>query len=231
MQRYFVNKLDNLITGADCHHIKNVMRMKPGDFIIVCHNKQSFRAILTKIDEIIEYNVVGQINEDDGLDITLVQGMPKASKIDFILKYATCFGVSKIIFTEMERSVAKITNIDNKQKRFDSIVKEAAELAHRNTIPKVEFVNRIQNVNFAEYDIVLLADEEEKQIRIKDLNLDVNNKSICVIIGPEGGIDKKFRDFIKNKSKSISLGNNILPTESAIIYVLSVLYENKEQLI
>ena len=43
-QRYFLEELNQIITGQDAHHIKKVMRMKTGDEIIVCAQKKCFLA-------------------------------------------------------------------------------------------------------------------------------------------------------------------------------------------
>ena len=225
MQKYFLKEINRIITGNDYHHIKNVMRMKTGDFIIVSSESVSYKAKITAITDYVEYEIVEKLEPPNEPNITLIQGLPKGSKTDFILKYATCFGVTRVILVEMERSVAKLANVDAKLKRYESIVKEASELAHRSSIPKVEMTKGISSIDLSAFDVVLLADEEEKINRIKSFEVDISNKNIAVIVGPEGGIDEKLRKFLKDRAISVSLGSNILPTESAVLYMLSALNE------
>ncbi len=49
-------------------------------------------------------------------------------------------------------------------------------------------------------------------------------KSICIIIGPEGGFDKKEIEYLQNKQVAIfTLGNHILRAETAAIASVSQL--------
>ncbi|MDL2292680.1 16S rRNA (uracil(1498)-N(3))-methyltransferase [Acholeplasma sp. OttesenSCG-928-E16] len=227
MQRYFLNEINNYITGNDYHHIKNVMRMGAGDFIIVCCNNSCYKVEIVSITDKIEYKIVDTLKNKKQADITIIQGLPKNNKIDTFIKYSTCFGASKIILVNMIRSISKVSNIDNKVSRYHAIAKEAAELSHRSFIPPIIMTDSIKKIDLGEFDIVLLADENEKTTKIENLS-NLKDKRIAVIIGPEGGIDDKEREYLKKIAISISLGVNILPTEVANLYALSLLKSKME---
>ncbi|WP_162140079.1 RsmE family RNA methyltransferase [Haploplasma axanthum] len=222
MQRYILDDTTNNFYKTDIHHIKKVMRMQTGDKVIVClHEKCSL--VKLNIDENITFDVIENYDENKTLDITLVQGLLKGTKIETTIKYSTIFGAKKIVLVPFERSIAKNKNTDNKTDRYFLIAKEAAELAHREKIPTIEFQDSLKTINWKEYDYVILADEEEKKTLLKDLELkNIFDKKIAIIIGPEGGISDNERKYCKNnKFFSISLGKYIFPAEIAAISILN----------
>jgi len=225
-QRYFIDDHafeQKLITGNDAHHIIKVMRMKQNDQMIVCNNNVCHLVHITKIDQHVAFAIDEKLPTKEVFDVTLIQGLPKGSKIDTVAKYATIFGVSKIIFVEMNRSISKEKNVDNKLKRLETIAKEAAELAHRSNVPSIAFVKTLKEINMKEFKWILVADENEKTTHLTDVisKADIKDKT-ALIIGPEGGITDQERNYFRDqKSHFISLGDNILPTEIASLYVLS----------
>lgn len=225
-QRYFIDDHafeQKLITGNDAHHIIKVMRMKQNDQMIVCNNNVCHLVHITKIDQHVAFAIDEKLPTKEVFDVTLIQGLPKGSKIDTVTKYATIFGVSKIIFVEMNRSISKEKNVDNKLKRLETIAKEAAELAHRSNVPSIAFVKTLKEINMKEFKWILVADENEKTTHLTDVisKADIKDKT-ALIIGPEGGITDQERNYFRDqKSHFISLGDNILPTEIASLYVLS----------
>ncbi len=234
-QRYFLTEYDfknHTITNDDAHHILRVMRMQTGDEIEVCYDKNCYISKITISDQKVSFEMVKKLEKKMNIDVTLIQGLPKGNKIDFVSKYATIFGVSSIIFVEMKRSIAKEKNTDSKLKRLKLIAKEAAELAHRFDVPNIEFLKNMKAIDFSNYDIILLADENEKTKTLNQIEKIENaNNKIALIIGPEGGIDEDERIFLnKMNAQFISLGENIFPTEIASIYALSYFLIKKTEL-
>ncbi|MDO9629883.1 MAG: RsmE family RNA methyltransferase [Acholeplasmataceae bacterium] len=224
-QRYFVEKNNLIITCSDAHHIKKVMRMKTGDEIIICHDGKCFLSILDLDTEEVKYKIIEELIRKDSPKITLIQGLPKNPKSDIVIKYATIFGASKIILAGMHRSITKLDNEENKIKRFQTIAKEAAELAHRFEVPEIEMIKSLDKMDLSFYDIVLLADESEKsttlEIALPSIKKEMN---IALIIGPEGGISESERiSLLSKKVVPVTLGHYILPTEIANLYILTYL--------
>lgn len=224
-QRYFIENQNNIITGQDAHHIKKVMRMKTGDEIIVCNAGKCFLSILNLETEEVKYDIVQELIKHDQPEITLIQGLPKNPKSDIVIKYATIFGASKIILAGMHRSITKLDNEDNKTKRFQMIAKEAAELAHRFEVPTIEMKKSLDKIDLSLYDIVLLADENERSTTLeKALPKIQKEMKIALIIGPEGGISEAERNSLLSKKViPVTLGHYILPTEIASLYILTYL--------
>lgn len=226
-QRYFVKELNGIIAGNDAHHISKVMRMVADDEIIVCAEGACVLALITETGNPVTYQVKRNLDVRHERSVTLIQGVPKHPKQEFIVKYATLFGATRIIFVQMQRSIAKPENPANKIIRLESIAKEAAELAHRPGVPIIEWIDRLDHIDLKAFDLVMLADEEEHHQRIQSLlsaSQDVSR--IAIIIGPEGGISETERKTLSGRQViPVSLGDNILTTESACLYALAVIHE------
>lgn len=242
MQKFFVkdeqiknNRIE--IEGTDVNHIINVLRMRKEDIVQVNNlaTSENYKA------EIIEYSneriickIIEKMNSKSETDINihLYQGLPKADKMELIIQKTTEIGVKEITPVAMERCIVKLDEKDAKKKveRWQKIAEVAAKQSKRDIIPQIEDVTKILNVYnlIKEYDLFIVAYENEKQIKLKDVLKENNNvKNIGVLIGPEGGIDEKEIEKLKeNGAILVSLGNRILRTETAPIVISSnIIYE------
>lgn len=222
MQRYILNNETKTFYKGDLHHIKNVMRMKTGDEVIVCLEGVCSIVKLSIKDEI-TFDIIETIDNPETTNITLIQGMIKGSKIETTIKYSTIFGAKEILLIPFDRSIVKAKNNDNKLERYFNIAKEAAELSHRELIPNLDIIESLKKVEWNNFDIIILADEEEKVTNLRDIiTPDLLKLRIAVIVGPEGGISEKERKYLKNlECKTVSLGKYIYPAEIAAISLLN----------
>ena len=235
MQRYFISEkeyMEGIILSDDVFHIVKVMRNKVGDLIEICYDNKAYLARITNLsNELVNFEIVEEISnkKQNKPNITLIQGLAKGDKNDDITKHSTELGVDEIILLQMKRSIVKIeaNKVESKLNRFKKIAKEASEQSHRNSIPEVKLLTNLNNIDFNNYDLKLLLDEEEaKKIDGRLLsNIDFNNvKNVIFVIGPEGGIDDKERlYFIEKGFIPVSIGNNILRTETASLAFLAMI--------
>ena len=244
MSKFFVkeNQINNdkiHILGEDVNHIANVLRMKKEDEVQIC-NQETGENYITKIisfskDEI-ECEIVKKIIEtvESNVDITLFQGIPKFDKMELIIQKNTEVGVKKIVPVLMERTVVKLDEktANKKIERWQKISEVASKQSGRDIIPKIEIPTNIKKIceNINEYDIVLVAYENEEDNTLKTELQKIkrtDNLKIAIIIGPEGGIDKKEILQLKEVgARTITLGQRILRTETASIVVISnIIYE------
>lgn len=237
MQKYFVSNddfLNNIITSDDVFHIKNVMRGKLGDLIVVSNENEEYLCKLVEIaKEYVKYEKVEKLINNNELPVyvSLYQGLPKGDKLDDIIKMSTQFGIDSVIPTIMKRSIVKVdpSKIKNKTIRLNKIAKEAAEQSNRLKVPKVMETIKLDKIDFSEYDYKIVCYEESakdgelslfKNV-VKSLNKD---SKICVIVGPEGGIDESEVEYLKKLGFiMVGLGPRILRTEMAILYVLGAI--------
>ena len=235
MQRYFISEkeyMESIILSDDVFHIVKVMRNKIGDLIEICYDNKAYLAKITNLsNELVNFEILEEIlnKKQNKPSITLIQGLAKGDKNDDITKHSTELGVDEIILLQMKRSIVKIeaNKVESKLNRFKKIAKEASEQSHRNSIPEVKLLTNLNNIDFNNYDLKLLLDEEEaKKIDGRLLsNIDFNNvKNVIFVIGPEGGIDDKERlYFIEKGFIPVSIGNNILRTETASLAFLAMI--------
>lgn len=245
MQRIFLEKLQGekeiTIVGEDVKHIQNVLRYKIGDELEVVIAGKVYNAKITNMTAEEIYcsltNVLTE-EEEDRIHLHIIQGLPKADKMELIIQKTIELGANEITPLEMERCIVKLDNSTAKKKveRWQKIAKSAAEQSKRTCIPKVNDIVNLKNVLelLRDYDIVIVAYEEEKQNTLKkELEnlkkmLKTNYKIAC-IIGPEGGITpKEIEILIKNNVKCVTLGKRILRTETAPIALVSIIMYEME---
>lgn len=216
-----------IITGADHNHIKNVLRMKVGDTILISVNGKSD---LCQIETIDNDQITTPIIEEDyqntelPLQIHLFQGLPKSDKMELIIQKAVELGVYSITPIEMKRCIVKLDDKKKKSKqiRWQAISESAAKQSKRNTIPEInEIVSYKAALAVAkELDLLLVPYENEDGILSTKEALTAlkEAKSVGIIIGPEGGFDDAEIEQAKDAGgKTISLGKRILRTETAAI--------------
>ncbi len=230
-----------LIEGTDVNHIKNVLRMKPGERIRV--SNQSGTDCFCTIAEVTDVFVWAEIVEKDekGTElqnkIYLFQGLPKNDKMELIIQKAVELGVYEVIPVAMKNCVVKLDEkkAQNKVKRWQGIAESAAKQSKRSLIPNVRMPMSFKEAAaFAQdLDVKLVPYENERGMRAtKDVISSIETgQSIAVFIGPEGGFAPEEIALVKDDMKLISLGKRILRTETAGMTALSILVyelESKE---
>ena len=249
MPKFFVaeNQINNnriTIIGDDVNHIKNVLRQKSGDKITICDTSKE-QDYLCKIDKIeeksIDCNIIEKLenNTESNVKVTIFQGLPKADKMELVIQKSVELGVYDITPLQMKRCVVKLNEKDKAKKiqRWQKISEVAAKQCGRNIIPKINNIVNVKEVcNLCnEYDIVLIAYENEKENTLKKelknlKKLDKEEIKVAIIIGPEGGIaPEEIEMFEENGAKIITLGNRILRTETVALSVLSIIMYELEK--
>ncbi|MTI49387.1 MAG: 16S rRNA (uracil(1498)-N(3))-methyltransferase [Firmicutes bacterium] len=240
MHRFFIDS-DNVhesqvvITGDDVKHIKNVLRLNVGDEIMVCDGESN--DYLIEIEDIESDQVIGKIinkersKGEPPIDVVLYQGLPKSTKMDLIIQKATELGVKRIVPVITERTVVKIDNPKKENKkleRWNRIALEASKQCKRGQIPNVEGVINFKDmVEEIKEDFVVVPYENEMKIGTKEILSKFNDKTISIVIGPEGGFEEEEIEKLKEIGANIiTLGPRILRTETAGFTTMAiVMYE------
>ncbi|MBQ3391892.1 MAG: 16S rRNA (uracil(1498)-N(3))-methyltransferase [Lachnospiraceae bacterium] len=222
------------ITGQEVNHIKNVLRMKPGEEICVSNGADG-REYRYAIEEITDAQVRCSLRffKEAGAElpvrVILFQGLPKSDKMDLIVQKAVELGAAEIYPVEMERCVVRLDGAKKKKRaqRWQTIAESAAQQSRRGILPLVH-----EPVTMAE--AVKIA-REAAQVRLIPYELQEDDGSTrgilekmeagqtaAVFIGPEGGFAPGEVELAKeNGIRPISLGRRILRTETAAMVVLS----------
>ena len=222
------------ITGKDYNHVKNVLRMKTGEDLLVTYGGKSNLCCIT---DITESEIVVKIIKQDyqctelPISVTLFQGIAKGEKMELVIQKAVELGASEIVPVEMKRCVAKIEKNKVKQKteRFNLISESASKQSKRNVIPKVlEPMSFNTALDYAKnFDIFIVPYEcaDGMTATLNALKEIKRSYKIGVLIGAEGGFDDSEIEKAKAlpNARIISLGKRILRTETASITALSAI--------
>lgn len=231
--RIDVERKTVIITGPDVNHIKNVLRMKPGEEFAVSNGQdgKEYRcAVRSFQDESVECEL--RFIKEDGVElpaeIYLFQGLPKADKLELIIQKAVELGAYQIIPVATKRSVVKLDEKKAKAKtaRWQQISEAAAKQSKRAIIPEVKepvgFKAALEMVE--DFDLKLIPYEmAEGMDRTRQLIESAKpGQKVAVFIGPEGGFDEsEIAAAIEKGMEPITLGRRILRTETAPLAVLS----------
>ena len=222
------------ITGKDFNHVKNVLRLKTGDDILVTYNGKSDLCCIT---DFTDYEVLVKVIKPDyqntelPVKLCLFQGIAKGEKMELVIQKAVELGVYEIIPVEMKRCIAKIEHNKVKQKteRFNLISESASKQSKRNIIPKVlepmSFAKALEYAKGLDMLIIPYECASGMQATKECLSVIKSGMKVGVMIGAEGGFDDG--EIVNAKAlenaRVISLGSRILRTETASITALSVL--------
>lgn len=222
------------IKGSDVNHIRNVLRMNPGEQVSVsCGDGKDYRCELSEIGEdCVTAKIMWAQESDVELPsrICLFQGLPKGDKMELIIQKAVELGAAEIVPMATRRAVVKLDEkkAEAKRKRWNAIAESAAKQSKRMIVPEVKPVMSFQDaVKYAgsfdrkliPYELAKGMDETRRIIReIRP------GQSVAIFIGPEGGFDEEEIAFAEEAGiVPVTLGRRILRTETAGMTVLSVL--------
>lgn len=220
--------------GENLRYVKSVLRMKKGDHLIL------FDGAGWEYETVIKNFSAHGINvevlrkdriQDEAPRITVLQALPKANKMDFIIRKATELGAHRIIPFRSARSVPQLTadKALARVSRWRSIATEAARQCGRADIPEVNDVLSFEEMlaSAEEGALKIIFWEEESERGIKKLLRDnryEGEKDINVMIGPEGGFSKEeVESAVKRGFISVSLGRNVLKVETAAVTILAII--------
>ena len=222
-----------LIQGSDVNHIKNVLRMRVGEELAVSNgvDGREYRCHIAALEEDTIRCELRFIKED-GTElpsrIYLLQGLPKADKMELIIQKAVELGAYQIVPVATHRSVVKLDEkkAATKINRWQGIAEAAAKQSKRGIIPTVHSIMNMQEaIDYARsMDIRLIPYELAQDMgHTKKIIESVRpGGSIAVFIGPEGGFEESEVDAaIKAGIEPVTLGRRILRTETAGLTVLS----------
>lgn len=222
------------ITGPEVNHIRNVMRLKPGEEISVSIGGDG-KEYRYGIESYTEDSVLCRLRfvKDKEVELPvkalLFQGLPKADKMDLIVQKAVELGAAEIIPVSMERCVVKLDagKAAKKTARWQTIAESAASQSRRSIIPRilapmsmreaVEYAKEQTEVRVIPYE--LQEDDGSVKQYLESLK---EGQSVSIFIGPEGGFAPGEVELAKEAGiRPISLGRRILRTETAGLAILS----------
>lgn len=224
------------VTGSDVNHIRNVLRIRPGEEVLVSDGLGT--DYICRTEELKEDRVELQILEisEEGTElpaeIWLFQGLPKSDKMELIIQKAVELGAAGIVPVATCNAVVKLDakKAEAKTKRWQTIAESAAKQSKRSRIPQVKLPVRMKEafemLEREGFTLRMIPYEREEGMEgtRKVIGEVKPGEKIAVFIGPEGGFTgEEIRQAMDYQVQPISLGKRILRTETAGLSVLSLL--------
>ena len=227
------------ITGPDVNHMKNVLRMKPGEEILISNGvDKDYRCQVETLDsDAVTARILSVDEEGTELPgkIYLFQGLPKQEKMELIVQKAVELGVYQVIPAAMKRSVVKLDarKEETKIRRWNTIAESAAKQSKRIVIPEVTGVMSVKEAlaYAADFDLKLLPYENARGMAATKEQVEAvrPGMDIAVFNGPEGGFEEtEVEEARATGFYPVSLGKRILRTETAGLTMLSILMYQME---
>ncbi|MBL7156918.1 MAG: 16S rRNA (uracil(1498)-N(3))-methyltransferase [Candidatus Omnitrophica bacterium] len=237
MSRFFAppeNIKNNLIhiDGQEARHILKAMRLVENDKVVVFDGTgreyKGFIKETTPKSLVVEIVSTKRPKRESSPEITLAQAVPKKEKMDYIVEKATELGVENIIPILSERTIVRLEKnaVSKKVARWRNIARETSKQCGRTNIPEINDVQKFYNVidGINNFDLALMACLSEETIELKMALPGFELGKIIVFIGPEGDFTPEEIVMAKNTNcKLVSLGKRVLKSDTAGLYVLSVL--------
>lgn len=240
MYRFYVSadqlaEKEVFISGGDVNHIKNVLRLEVGDWIVACDGNGT--DYVSRIQSICSDEVVASIEkvQPTGTElpvrITLFQGMPKKDKLELIIQKAVELGACEIVPVMTKRTVVKLSEekkINKRLERWQSIAYAAAKQCDRGIIPTVHkpvsYEEALAMADQLDYNVIPYELQTGMEEARKIVDQACKQRSLGIFIGPEGGFEEEeVTKALEAGAHAITLGRRILRTETAGLAILSVL--------
>ena len=221
-----------IIRGRDAEHVR-VLRLRPGEDLVICDAQGTdYKCRLVSADpEQVEAEVIEVVPcpAEPSVAVTVLCGLPKGDRPDYIIQKCVEAGASEIAFFNCDRCVARPETPEKKLERWQRIAKEAAKQSGCGIIPQVswagEFAEALNIANQKELKLFLYETGEREGL---DAVLEANKtaKTVALITGPEGGFAPFEADLARIVGLHIcSMGERILRCETApVVATTAVMY-------
>ena len=222
-----------IIRGRDAEHVR-VLRLRPGEEMIICDGEGTdYKCRLVYADkEQAEAEVIEVVRcpAEPSVKVTVLCGLPKGDRSDYIIQKCVEAGAYEIAFFSCDRCVARPDKPEKKLERWQRIAEEAAKQSGRGIIPQVGWLEDYAAVldKAIKKDLaVLLYETGEREGLDTVLNSGGHDiKSAALITGPEGGFAEFEVKLARIAGLRIcSMGERILRCETApVVALTAVMY-------
>lgn len=220
------------IVGSDVNHIRNVLRMKPGEKIRVSSRGGAdfFCSIAEVGQDFVQADILEEaVKTELPSRIYLFQALPKGERMETVIEKAVELGVYEIIPVAMKYCVVRLDEkkAANKLRRWQAIAESAAKQSKRSMIPRIhpvmKFSEALEYASACDINLVPYENERGMIATMQAMDSVIPGRSISVIIGPEGGFSEEEIKAARENMQIISLGKRILRTDTAAICMMSML--------
>jgi len=215
------------IKGSEAHHIKNVLRLKPGDHLKLFDGTgYEYQAVIARIDaEKVEAEIQRRLqpSENPGARITVAQAFLKEKKMDDLVRKLSELGVAGWIPFFSQRAIPRPdkARLAARTQRWQRIAVEALKQCRRKNVLEIQEALSFEEVLALAnpFDLKIIFWENEAAPLNRDLGPHAGTlNSIMVMLGPEGGFSEQEIDRARQSGfVTTGLGPRILRAETATL--------------
>ena len=205
----------------------NVLRVKNTEEIVLFNgNGKSYPAlpeVLEKRRASVRILREEATDNESPLNITLVQAVSAAERMDFTLQKSVELGVAEIRPVISERCVVRLSGerAEKRVARWQEIVVSACEQSGRNIVPKVlpltTYAQALQQLPQETTKLLMSLNRAQKLSDVRP-----QSGKVVFMVGPEGGwTEKEEQQAFDAGFQSVTLGKRVLRTETASLAAIA----------
>jgi len=213
-------------------HLQRVLRLGAGDACVLFngdgHDYDARVHAAGKRELLVDVTGARPVDNESPLRVTLVQGVARGEKMDWILQKATELGVAAFVAANAERSEVRLdaTRAARRVVHWRSVIASACEQCGRARVPGIDAPRALAEAVAAlpPGGTRMLLDPEGTA-NVDGLALeDELPMSVVLAVGPEGGWSPRDRGLLHAAGfEGLRLGPRILRTETAGIAAIAAL--------
>lgn len=236
-RRFFVEKFGSnsaTLRGNGAEHLGRVLRAEPGQQYELSDGQRVWLARIERValpkrgEAAIEFALVEPVeSRTSSLHIQLLVSIIKFDRFEWCLEKATELGVGEMIPLSAARTDKPLIAAASKRlDRWNKIALESAQQSRQLRPPVVRPIARpLEAFRQASSGQKLLLSERTKATPARDVLAGHAGslQNVVLAFGPEGGwTDEEVAAARSHGFAEISLGHNILRTETAVVAALAV---------
>lgn len=220
------------LSGQQARRAFHVLRLREGDPVRILDGEgmeHEARVCLSSSHEVAaEIMSSRRCGSEPVTRVTLLQAIPKGTRMDLVVEKCTEIGVHRIVPIITDRTVVRPDrqSAESRQRRWREIARQATEQCGRNTVPDVaaparfpEALSRLGNQDAC----VVLSECGAVASLAKALGEVSPSSSVALLVGPEGGFTEDERQCAVGHSfVPVGLGSRILRSETAGIVAVAL---------
>lgn len=210
------------LTGPEANHLGRVMRKQAGDDVELFNGRGT--AVIARVLSISKRAVELEMEEVFQPSVSVESGLwlavapPKGDRLRWMVEKLTELGVERFIPLQCERTV--VNPGETKLEKLRQTVIAACKQCRRNTLMDIAEPAKLADLLESKGDRQILLAHPGGEPIGESRNSDIGN---IVCIGPEGGFSPSEIELAgEHVAGFISLGSNVLRTETAAIAVSAV---------
>lgn len=210
------------------NHIAKALRLSAGDALVVFDGRGGeYDAVIQRVDRgrvEVKTGAFRGVERESPVEVGLVQGLPEADKMDWILQKAVELGAAWVQPVVCDRSVVRLSGdrAARRESHWQRVMVAACEQCGRNRVPAL-------HATLAFRDWAAQASDARRWMLMPGAAESLvaqprPDGPVQLLVGPEGGLSERELDIALTVGfKPLSLGPRVLRAETAPLAALAAM--------